>query len=239
MDPGIKFTMLGKEIYIHDSVVNSWVIVLLLSILAIVVNRKIKNANIEEKPSGLLLIMEIFVETIESLVKTTMGATRIGFAPFIGTLAIYLACANLFGLLGLTPPTSDYNVTLALAIITTVLIHFYGVKTNGIGKYLKGFFEPIPLLFPINVLGEIATPISLSFRLFGNILSGVIIMALVYSGLNSISMLITPFVAPVLHAYFDLFAGLIQTFIFIMLTMVNIANKMADDDIATIDNTVK
>lgn len=229
MAPGITFTMLGKQIYIHDSVINSWVIVILLSILCIVVSRKIKKANIDEKPSGLLNVMEIFVEGIQSLVKATMGPTRIGFAPFIGTLVMFLVCANLFGLLGFTPPTSDYNVTLALAIITTVLIHFFGIKTNGIGSYLKGFFEPFPLLFPINLLGEIATPISLSFRLFGNILSGVIIMSLVYSALNSISMFITPFVAPVLHAYFDLFSGLIQTFIFAMLTMVNIANKMGDD----------
>lgn len=229
MAPGITFTMLGKQIYIHDSVVNSWVIVILLSILAIVVSRKIKKANIEEKPAGLLNVMEIFVEVIQSLVKATMGPTRIGFAPFIGTLVLYLACANLFGLLGFTPPTSDYNVTLALAMITTVLIHFFGIKSNGIVGYLKGFFEPFPLLFPINLLGEIATPISLSFRLFGNILSGVIIMALVYSALNSVSMFITPFVAPVLHAYFDLFSGLIQTFIFAMLTMVNIASKMGDE----------
>lgn len=230
MAPGITFTAFGTQIYIHDSVVNSWIIVILLSILSIVVSRKIKKASIEEKPSGLLHVMEIFVETIESLVKTTMGPTRIGFAPFIGTLALYLACANLFGLLGFTPPTSDYSVTLALAIITTVLIHFFGIKTKGIGSYLKGFFEPIPLLFPINLLGELATPISLSFRLFGNILSGVIIMSLVYSALNSISMFITPFVAPILHAYFDLFSGLIQTFIFIMLTMVNISSSMADEE---------
>lgn len=229
MEPGIKFTMLGRQIYIHDSVVNSWIIVILLSILAIVVSKKIKKANIEEKPSGLLNVMEIFVEGVESLVKATMGPTRVGFAPFIGTLVLYLVCANLFGLLGFTPPTSDYNVTLALAMITTVLIHFFGIKSNGIGSYLKGFFEPIPLLFPINLLGEIATPISLSFRLFGNILSGVIIMSLVYSALNSLSMFITPFVAPVLHAYFDLFSGLIQTFIFAMLTMVNIASKMGDE----------
>lgn len=229
MEPGIKFTMLDKQIYIHDSVVNSWVIVILLSILAIVVNRKIKKANIDDKPSGLLNVMEIFVEAIESLVKTTMGPSRIGFAPFIGTLVLYLACANLFGLIGFTPPTSDYNVTLALAMITFVLIHFFGIKCNGIKGYLKGYFEPFPLLFPINLLGEIATPISLSFRLFGNILSGVIIMSLVYMGLNNLSMFITPLVAPILHVYFDFFSGLIQTFIFAMLTMVYISSKMGDE----------
>ncbi|WIV12183.1 F0F1 ATP synthase subunit A [Proteiniborus sp. MB09-C3] len=226
---GIKFMMNGKEIYIHDTVVNSWIIVILLSIFAIVVNRKLKKANIDEKPTGLLNVAEILVEGLESLVRSAMGPTRMNFMPYVGTLAMYLVCANLFGLLGFTPPTSDYNVTLALALITFVMMHFNGIKSNGILGYLKGFFEPMPFLFPINILGELATPISLSFRLFGNILSGTIIMALIYSGLNSLSMFITPFVAPVFHAYFDVFSGLIQTLIFTMLTMLNIANKMGDE----------
>lgn len=221
--------MNGKEIYIHDTVVNSWIIVLLLTIFAIVVNRKLKNASIDEKPTGILHVAEIIVEVLEGLVKSVMGPTRMSFTPYMGTIAIYLICANLFGLLGFTPPTSDYNVTLALAIMTFVMMHFNGIKSNGIMGYLKGFFEPMPFLFPINILGEIATPISLSFRLFGNILSGTIIMALIYSGLNSVSMFITPFAAPVFHAYFDLFSGLIQTLIFVMLTMLNVANKMGDE----------
>lgn len=226
---GIRFMINGKEIYIHDTVVNSWIIVVLLSIFAIVVNRKLKKASIDEKPTGLLNVVEILVEVLESLVKSVMGPTRMKFMPYIGTLALYLICANLFGLLGFTPPTSDYNVTLALAIITFTMMHFNGIKSNGIGSYLKGFFEPMPFLFPINVLGELATPISLSFRLFGNILSGTIIMALIYTGLNSVSMFITPFAAPIFHAYFDLFSGLIQTLIFVMLTMLNVANKMGDE----------
>jgi len=104
MAPGITFTISGKEIYIHDTVVNSWIIVILLSIFAIVVNRKVKKANIEEKPTGLLNVMEIFVEVVQSLVKSTMGPSRVGFTPFIGTIALYLICANLFGLLGFSPP---------------------------------------------------------------------------------------------------------------------------------------
>ncbi|MGF7057705.1 F0F1 ATP synthase subunit A [Brassicibacter mesophilus] len=225
MEKGIIFTMFGEQIYIHDSVVNSWVIVILLSIFALVVNSKVKKAKVDEKPSGLLNVMEIFVEAIESLVKSTMGPNRLGFAPYIGTLAIYLAVANLFGLIGFTPPTSDYNVTLALAIMTFVLTQYYGLKTRGLGGYIKGFFDPVPFLAPLNIIGELANPVSLSFRLFGNILSGVIIMGLIYQALGFIS----PLVTPVFHAYFDVFAGLIQTFIFIMLTMVFISGAMADE----------
>lgn len=225
MEKGIIFTMFGEQIYIHDSVVNSWVIVILLSIFALVVNSKVKKAKVDEKPSGLLNVMEIFVEAIESLVKSTMGPNRLGFAPYIGTLAIYLAVANLFGLIGFTPPTSDYNVTLALAIMTFVLTQYYGLKTRGLGGYIKGFFDPVPFLAPLNIIGELANPVSLSFRLFGNILSGVIIMGLIYQALGFIS----PLVTPVFHAYFDVFSGLIQTFIFIMLTMVFISGAMADE----------
>jgi len=227
MDKGIIFTLSsGKEIYIHDTVVNSWIIVILLSIFAIVINKKLQKTKVNDKPTGIINVLEMGVGVLESFVKTTMGPTRIGFAPYIGTLAIYLAVANLFGLLGFTPPTSDYNVTLALAIMTFVLTQYFGLKTKGLGGYFKGFLEPVPFLAPLNIIGELANPISLSFRLFGNILSGVIIMALLYSALGFIS----PVIAPVFHAYFDLFAGLIQTFIFIMLTMVFISGAMADEE---------
>jgi F-type H+-transporting ATPase subunit a len=94
-----------------------------------------------------------------------------------------------------------------------------------LGGYIKGFFDPVPFLAPLNIIGELANPVSLSFRLFGNILSGVIIMGLIYQALGFIS----PLVTPVFHAYFDVFSGLIQTFIFIMLTMVFISGAMADE----------
>ncbi|KPU27543.1 ATP synthase F0 subunit A [Caloranaerobacter sp. TR13] len=218
----MALTLFGKEIFIPETIVNTWIIVILLSIFAIYVNKKIKNAKIDEKPSGLLNVIELLVEGVQSLVESTMGSDKLKFAPYIGTLALYLLVANLFGLLGFKPPTSDYNVTFSLAIITFVLTQYYGLKSKGLGGYVKGFFEPMPLLFPLNVIGEIANPISLSFRLFGNILSGVIIMGLIYGALGYASVVITP----VFHVYFDVFAGVIQTFIFIMLTMVFISMAM-------------
>jgi len=222
---GILFEFMGKEIYIHSTVINSWIVVLLLSLFAIYVSKKIKASDPTKKPTGIVNIVEIIVVQIENLVKDTMGPDKMKFAPYIGTLALYLAVANLFGLVGFAPPTSDYNVTLALAMITFVLTQYFGMKSKGLGGYFKGFFEPIPFLFPINVIGELANPISLSFRLFGNILSGVIIMGLLYSALGYFA----PIVAPVFHGYFDLFAGLIQTFIFIMLTMVFVSMAMDED----------
>lgn len=214
---------LTGEVVIPPSIVNSFIVVILLSIFAIYANSRIKKANPNEKPTGFLNFIEILVGGINSLVESTMGKKFKNFAPYIGTLALYLGVANLFGLIGLTPPTSDFSVPFALAIMTFVLTQFYALKSKGGGGYIKSFFEPVPFLFPLNILGELANPISLSFRLFGNILSGVIIMGLLHSALSWTA----PIFAPIFHGYFDIFSGLIQTFIFIMLTMVFVS--MATD----------
>lgn len=213
----IQLTIGGREILIHDTIVNIWFVVLVLSIFAIIVNKKIKTANVDEAPSGLLNVVEILVESINNLVKTTMGSRNMRFASYIFSLMCFLAVSNLLGLIGLTPPTSDYSVTFSLALITFTITQVMAIKTQkGLGGYLKSFTEPIALLTPLNVIGELANPISLSFRLFGNIMSGGIIMGLLYNALGYFAPLITP----VLHGYFDVFSGLLQTFIFGMLTMI-------------------
>ena len=134
----------------------------------------------------------------------------------------FILCANLIGLIGLAPPTSDYSVTLTLALITFTLTQYYGLKNSGLGGYLKGFTEPIPLLTPLNIIGELANPISLSFRLFGNVLAGVLIMTLFYHAVGYFA----PIIAPPFHAYFDVFSGVLQSFIFTMLTMVFIGGNL-------------
>lgn len=207
----------GKEYIIHDSIVNIWFVILVLSGLAFIVNKKIKEANIEEVPTGLLNIAEIAVESVNGLIKDTMGERNMMFGPYIFALMAFLAVANLLGLIGLTPPTSDYSVTFTLALVTFFLTQIFLFKTQkGLWGYLKSFTEPFVLLTPLNVIGELANPVSLSFRLFGNIMSGGIIMTLLYGALGFFA----PIVTPVLHGYFDVFSGLLQTFIFGMLTMI-------------------
>lgn len=223
MDISIDLNLNGQHYTISPELVNAYIVVIVLSIISIVIGMKAKRADFKKKPKGILLFAEIFVKGIEDLVKNTMGKANVGFTPYIGSLTCFLAFSNLMGLIGFKPPTSNYVIPFTLAIITTFMIHINNIRFNGVGNYLKGFFEPVPVLFPINILGEIANPISLSFRLFGNILSGVIVTTLLYSALSSLFVYITPFVTPVFHAYFDIFAGLIQTFVFIMLTMVNVA----------------
>lgn len=210
----------NKELIIRDSIFNFVVVALLLTIFALIVNKKAKNIEAEDTPSTFFNIVELLVETIDNLVESTMGKHNMRFSPFILTIFILISFSNLFGLLGFTSPTSDYSVTFALALVTFTIVQVTGIITSGgIFKYLKGFFEPYVLLSPLNIIGELANPVSLSFRLFGNILSGGLIMTLLYSVLGYFA----PLVAPAFHIYFDIFSGLLQAFIFTMLTMVFIA----------------
>lgn len=229
MDISIDFMFNGQTYTMGPEIVNSILVVLFLCVLSIIIGNKAKKANFRDKPKGILHLGEIFVEQIENLVSTTMGKKNVGFAPYIGSLAAFLAVSNLSGLLALKPPTSNYTVPLVLSAITTILVHYYNIKTNGIKDYLKGFTQPIALLLPINIISEFSGVVSMSFRLFGNVLSGVIVTGLLYAFFNSISIFITPFLTPAFHAYFDVFAGLIQTFVFIMLTMVNISLAIGEN----------
>ncbi len=206
-----SLNILGNEVLITQTVTTTWFIMGLLTLVSIILTKGLALV-----PGKKQVVAEVIVDGIYNLTSTTMGKKFEKFAPYIGTLMLYIGFANISGLFGLRPPTADLNTTLALALMTFVLIHAVGVKSKGVGGYLKGFLEPMPFLLPLNILGELANPISLSFRLFGNIVGGLIIMTLVYTGLGKFAVL----VPAALHAYFDLFAGLLQSFIFAMLTMV-------------------
>lgn len=207
----------GREIVIYDSIFNVVLVTIILIIFAFIVNKKIQKASIDEEPSTFLNIVELVVETVQGLVKSTMGEQNLGFTPYIFTLLIFLVVSNYLGLTGLTPPTSDYSVTISLALITFVLSQYWNFKNSGgLKGYLKGYTEPLVILTPLNVIGDLANPVSLSFRLFGNIMGGGIIMALIYNTLGYFA----PIVAGPLHIYFDVFSGLLQAFIFTMLTMI-------------------
>lgn len=231
MSISIDIMLNGKTYTISPELVNSMIVAIVLSLLSIYIGHKAKKADFREKPKGILLYAEILVEKMQKLVTDTMGKANVGFTPYILSLALFLAVSNLSGLIGLKPPTSNYNVPFVLAIITTLLIHINNIRFNGIGSYLKGYTEPFPVLLPINLLSELSNPLSLSFRLFGNILSGVIVTTLLYSAISGLSIWLAPLVTPVFHAYFDVFAGLIQTFVFIMLTMVNVSLGIGDREV--------
>lgn len=211
--PKVIFYIYGLPI--TETITVTWIIMAVLLILA-----WLGGKNLERIPRTFQNIMEIIVDGINGLTKSTMGEDKMFFAPYMGTLALYLVVANLSGLLGFRPPTADLNTTFALSILTFLATQYFGLRSKGF-DYLKGLAEPFVLLLPLNIIGELANPISLSFRLFGNIVGGLIIMSLIYS--------VTPIVVPVLpHIYFDVFSGLLQTFIFVMLSMVFISGAMDD-----------
>lgn len=225
--PRVVFEINGLPI--TETVTVTWFLMIVIAIFVIYSTKKM-----EKVPKGKQLVIETVVKGINTLTVQTMGEKHKKFAPYVGTLLIFLALGNIAGLFGLRPPTADVNTTMGLAIMTFVMIHFFGAKSKGIGGYFKGFFEPIPFLFPLNIMGELATPISLSFRLFGNIVGGVIIMSLLYGMLASLTNSALGIAIPIfqvgvpafLHIYFDVFAGVLQSFIFAMLTMVFVSIAM-------------
>lgn len=221
-----KVQLFGHGFYITTTHISILIVMALLITFALVVNRKVKKANPNEVPGPLLNIAELLVESLDNLVVSNMGSKNAPkFANYVGTLAAYIFISNISGLLGLRAPTADYGVTLPLALITWVMIQYNGFKYQKFGK-IKGLFEPIFLFFPINLIGEFATPVSMSLRLFGNILSGSVMLALVYGLMPKVLTLVWP---AALHAYLDLFSGAIQTFVFIMLTMVFVADAIGDE----------
>lgn len=217
------FPLLGG-FRVTETLVVMWAITGILILLSLFIPK-----NFNKVPGKVQNVLELFVKAIYDFTESTMGADKIGFAPYIGTLIIFLAISNISGMFAVRPPTADLNTTLSLALMTFFLIHSNGIRKKGIISYFKGFFEPFPLLAPINIIGEIATPISLSFRLFGNMVGGMIIVSMVYSALAGITGGIPIFqlgIPVALHAYFDLFSGLLQTFIFAMLSMIFISGAM-------------
>ena len=229
VDGLFKYEVFGQELWITNTHISLLLVVLTLTIFALFANRAIKKADPNEVPGMFLNIIEYLVELVDGLTRNNMGDKHFSkFSNYIGTLFSFLLVANLSGLFGLRPPTADYGVTLGLALITFVMIHYNGFKYEKAGHVTK-LFQPI-LLTPINIIGEIATPMSMSLRLFGNILSGTVMMGLLYGLLPK---LLQFFIWPIfggLHAYFDVFSGAIQSYVFCMLTMVFISQCFGEED---------
>ena len=215
----IPLRFMGGQVWITTTQVTTLIVMIFILILAAAARKAILKGS--EKPAGVQNFVEMLVETLDGLVQGSMGRHWRPFVNYIGAIMVFIFISNTSGLFGLRPPTADYGTTLALALITFVLIQFSAFKTKKLGV-IKELFEPIPILFPINLIGEFATPLSMSLRLFGNIMAGTIMMALWYGLLPVFAKLGIP---AFLHVYFDLFSGAIQTFVFAMLTMTFIADK--------------
>lgn len=220
-----SYEIFGQTVWITTSHVCILIVWLALVIFALCAHATIKKADPFEKPGTFQNIVEMIVEMLDGMIAGVMGKNAAKFLNYIGTLFIFILFSNISGLFGLRPPTADYGVTLPLGIITFCLIFFNKIKHQGVGGFLKGLCDPWPIWAPINVIGDVAVPISLSLRLFANVLSGTVMMALVYGLLSKIAIAWPG----VLHIYFDLFSGAIQTYVFCMLTMTYVSDAIGDN----------
>lgn len=207
----------GITIDITSSVLIQWCVILILGIGAFLLTR-----NLKLKPNKTQSALEKLYQSIRDLQVGIMGEEYESFLPYIGTLMIYLLVLNLTGLVGVIPPTADLSVTASLAFTSFLVVNLNAIKKHGIVAYGRGFMHPYAFMLPINIMERFVLLISLSLRLFGNMMAAVVLVELVYHALGSVGML-AQFGSPVIvHAYFDLFDGALQMIVFSMLTMINI-----------------
>lgn len=223
-----KYNFFGHEVWVTTTHVSVLIVMLILIVFGIIARRTMLRAT--EVPGTFQNIVEMIVEALSKMVNGSMGKHGGKFVNYIGTIFIFILICNISGLFGLRNPTADYGVTLALGLMTFVIIHFNQFKYQKLKDIWKDMCSPLPpwlpIWFPINLISEIAVPISMSLRLFANVLSGLIMLALVY-GLLGWFATIWP---AALHVYFDLFSGAIQTYVFCMLTMTYVSNAIGDNE---------
>ncbi|NLJ95082.1 MAG: F0F1 ATP synthase subunit A, partial [Clostridiaceae bacterium] len=169
--------ILGIEIWITETLVNTWLISGLLIIFAIIVRIALKN--FKPVPGGFQNAVEAIVETFDNFSVGALGEKLNYISPWYFTVFLYILLSALGSIFGFRAPTADFSTTFALAFATFVLMIVMGFKHKK-DNYLKSFFQPYVVFFPINIMGELAKPVSLSFRLFGNMLSGTILLSLYY-----------------------------------------------------------
>ena len=218
-----SYSFFGHQVWITTTHVCCLIVLLSLMLFGFLAGRKMKHAD--EVPEGFQNFIEPLAEPLDGMVDGTMGKNGANFRNYIGTIFIFILVSNLSGLLGLRPPTADYGTTLPLGLMTFTLIFFNKLKYQKVSGFIKGLCDPWVFWAPINVIGDIAVPISISLRLFANILSGTVMMALIYGLLSKIAI-IWP---AALHVYFDMFSGAIQTYVFCMLTMTYISDAMTTE----------
>lgn len=216
-----KYNLFGHEVWITTTTISLMVVVIAILIFGVFARRALMKAD--DNIGAFQNFLEYIYELLENMAGSILGSNSYRFINYIGTIFIFILVSNLSGLLGLRNPTGDYAVTFLLAMVTFFIVHYQGFKNRRL-RHIKVLFEPTPLLAPLNIIGELANPLSISLRLFANVLSGVIMMGLWYSMMPLWAKIGIP---AFLHVYTDVFSGCIQTYVFCMLTMVYIDDKMS------------
>ncbi len=227
------------DILISETLVVTWIVMALITGLCIWLTRDLKVEKVSKKQA----VAEWLVELAENFVRNNTGGTRFDrLIPFVAALFATSVISNLISLIGLRSPTADLSTEAAWAVVVFIMITSEKIKAGGLLGYMKGFTEPIPVMTPFNILSELATPVSMACRHFGNILSGVVINGLIYAALAAASgallgllpgavgdflsniPILDVGIPAILSVYFDWFSGVMQAFIFSMLTVMYIAN---------------
>lgn len=235
-----SINMFGIKIPISDSIIMMWIISAVIIVFALVFSRKFKTI-----PEGKQNVTEIIVETVNNLIKSNVGHYWKSFAPYFGTILLFLVFSNIIGLFNIfptgeqlyqwtgnaffqtlpefaiEPPTKDLNVTLTMALMTICLVPISAIRFKGVKGWLKGFLKPMPIMLPFNILDYGTRTLSLSLRLFGNILAGFVIMEMLFQG----AFFVKPII-PLASAFFDLFDAGLQAYIFVFLSSIYIAEAV-------------
>lgn len=231
------------KFHIPKEILASFIVVILLCIFSFVIYFKFKKADpYAEKPSKFIVVITFAVSKVKELTIELMGKKWEDFSGYSLCLFMYIFVSFTFSLTGLPSPMTTIYVPLSLGLCTFILIHVTAIKANK-WKYFKRYIDPIPFFLPINLLSMWSPLLSLTIRLFGNALSGYVLMTIIYGALGNLSdmifsfvpggwgsVFIAPFVTPVLHFYFDLFSGAIQTLVFTMLTMIFVSQEDAEPE---------
>ena len=221
---------------ITETIVNTWIVMALIVGLCIFLTHGMQvHARTKRQ-----VVAEYLVGMVRNMVKNNMGERFMHYVPFIGALFSLAMLSSLISMVGMFSPTGDLSTCVGWAVLVFVVITYYKIRTQHIGGYLKGFTQPVFIMTPLNMISEVATPISMAFRLFGNIASGSVVTLLLYGGLAALSSGILGLIPgavgevlsmipifqlgipAILSIYFDLFTSVLQAFIFCMLTMMYI-----------------
>ena len=221
---------------ITETIVNTWIVMALIVGLCLFLTHGMQvHARTKRQ-----VVAEYLVGMVKNLVKNNMGERFMQYVPFIGALFSLAMLSSLISMVGMFSPTGDLSTFVGWAVLVFVVITYYKIRTQHIGGYLKGFTQPVFIMTPLNMISEVATPISMAFRLFGNIASGSVVTLLLYGGLAALSSGILGLIPgavgevlsmipifqlgipAILSIYFDLFTSVLQAFIFCMLTMMYI-----------------
>ena len=212
--PTYSFDLFGIMLTVnYVTVFNTWVIMAALIGVALIVRRKLQAT-----PGPAQRIAELYISTMDTLTRETLETTSRAYFPLVATLFIFLLLCNWWGIIpGFDEPTKDLNTPLSLGIMGFFLTHTAAIREKGIVAYLKEYAEPFIIMAPLNMIGELAKVVSISFRLYGNIMGGAIIISVVSWMVYSVAL------PPFLYAFFGMFVGTVQAFVFTMLTITYIA----------------